>query len=255
MNEKNDAVVTELEVFRYIKCHPNCKKDEIVAGLQTNGWQVSHKLGKMVRSSVLIESGTGKARCYRIAAEFENVKPNFKKKSSHSVRYVPRHKQTIDVYKRMLAGEELDRIDTSDEVRTTIRLFEKYKSRSAYQIWEITGIYTLLAAELRRLDREKLRKFSKKSFARVPSIGWAVRQIACGTPVQMIRDEVTDKIITQAVTFITLANTGAPYYEISRAIGIPPHRTKPILGVFKSKYAEQLKNFEPEKYLSNVVIL
>lgn len=251
MSEKND-VITEREVFQYIRNNPNCKKTEIVEALHTNPWQVAHKLGKMTRLGVLIESETGKARCYRVTPEFENSEPAFKKESKYpQMRYLPRHKRVIDVYKKMLSGEELDRIDTSDEIRATIRLFEKYKSRSAYQIYEITGIYATLAAELRRLDREKLRKFSKKSFARVPSIGWTIRQIAFETPLQVIREQVADETINKAVTFIKMANAGANQFEIGRAIGVKSHRSGQILKSFKSQYAEKLKDFEPEKYQVN----
>jgi hypothetical protein len=250
MDEKNDAVVTEKEVFLYIRSHPGCKKTDIVTGLRTNGWQVSHKLRKMVNSSVITESGTGKSRFYRVAAELENSEPAFKKESNRPrLRYVPRHKPIVSVYKRMLAGEELDNIDTTDEIKTTIRLFEKYKSHSAYQIWEITGIYTVLAAELRCLDREKLRKRSKKAFARAPSIGWVVRQLSFGTPLSMIRGHVTDETINKAVMFIKMANAGANEFEIGRAIGFESHRVRQILKAFKSIYAKSLANFEPEKYV------
>ncbi|HEY3363268.1 MAG TPA: hypothetical protein VGK06_15985 [Methanosarcina sp.] len=250
MDEKNDAVVTEKEVFLYIRSHPGCKKMEIVEALYTNSWQVSHKLRKMIRSSVITESGTGKYRCYRVSAEFEKVEPTFKKASNRrQARYVPRHKRVIDVYKKMLTGEELDKIDAPDDVKATIRLFEKYKSRSAYQIWEITGIYTTLSAELRRLDREKLRKCSKKSFARVPSVGWTVRQIALGTPLSVIRVEVTDETLDKAIKFIKMANSGAKEFEIGKAIFIGSHQLKTTMKAFKSQYAEKLKDFEPEKYL------
>jgi|GEM_PF-4565707 len=248
MDEKNEAV-TEKEVFLYIRSHPGCKKTDIVTGLRTNGWQVSHKLRKMVNSSVITESGTGKSRFYRVAAEFENVEPNFKKESSHSVRYVPRHKRVIEVYKKMLTGEELDKIDAPDDIKATIRLFEKYKSRSARQIADMTGLSAMLAADLRLLDRKKLRKYSKRQFARRPSVGWVIRQFAIGAPAHAIRMEVTDETIKKAVTFIKMANSGAQYYEISRVIGIRSNQLNPMLKVFKSKYAKQLKDFEPEIWL------
>jgi hypothetical protein len=248
MSEKND-VITEREVFQYIRNNPNCKKTEIVEALHTNSWQVSHKLSKLTRLGVLVESGNGKACCYRVTAEFENVEPNFKKESSHSVRYVPRHKRVIEVYKKMLTGEELDKIDAPDDIKATIRLFEKYKSRSARQIADITGLSAMLAADLRLLDRKKLRKYSKRQFARRPSVGWVIRQFAIGAPAHAIRMEVTDETIKKAVTFIKMANSGAQYYEISRVIGIRSNQLNPMLKVFKSKYAKQLKDFEPEIWL------
>lgn len=158
MEEKNDAVITERDIFLYIRSRPNCKKTDIAAALHTNFWQVSHKLRKLVNLKIITSAGTGKSRSYRVSAKFEDVEPIFNKKSMHpQMRYVPRHKPVIDVYKKMLAGEELDKIDAPDDVKATIRLFEKYKSRSARQISDMTGMSAMLAADLRLLNRKKLK--------------------------------------------------------------------------------------------------
>lgn len=154
MSEKNEAV-TEKDVFLYIRSHPGCKKTDIVTGLRTNGWQVSHKLGKMIRSRVITESGTGKARCYRVAAEFENAEPTFKKTYT---RHVSKYKPTIDVYKRMLEGKNLDRLDAPEDAKDLIRLYERHKSLSAWQLFEKFGVSTWLTTELRRLAKAHRKK-------------------------------------------------------------------------------------------------
>lgn len=212
MDEKNDAA-TEKDVFLYIQDHPGCMKNAIVMALRTNPWLITHKLANLRETCLITETGEGKLKKYTVVPEFADSEPVFPKKHLHQHnRRVAHSAQVVDAYKKMLAGEELDRIEAPDDVKSTIRIFEKYKSRSARQITDITGISITTAANLRDLNRRKLRECSKKSFARRPFIGWTIRQIACGTPFHVIRAEVTDKVITQAVTFIKMANAGARYF-------------------------------------------
>lgn len=146
MKEKNGAIVTEKELFAYIRDHPGITKAELIAGLRTNSLQIAHKLKKFAMCGFITESDDK----YQAAAEFSNVTPKLK---TRSVRHPSKYLPVIAAYKHVLAGEDLDKIDAPDDVKNTIRLFEKYRSLSACQIREKTGLSTWLTVELRALRK------------------------------------------------------------------------------------------------------
>lgn len=128
-----------------------------------------------------------------------------------SVRAVER------VYRRVLAGENLDGIETSDEIKHIIREFTKWSSLPGSQIAQKTDVPLEVALALRALNRHYKTKQARAHVSgviRSADITFAVKRLLQGNSTSIKSYGVSDDAIRTARKCIKALQAGGGTREL-----------------------------------------
>ena len=127
------------------------------------------------------------------------------------------------VYRRVLAGESLDNIETSDGMRQVIWDFTKYSAMPACQISQNTGIPIHIALVLRDIShrhRKRLTQNRDSCVIKSGDITFAVRHLLHGDNANIIKSfGISDDAIRAARKCIKTLDMGGGTRELYK-IGV-----------------------------------
>lgn len=122
------------------------------------------------------------------------------------------------IYKRVLAGENLDGIETSEEMRNLIREFMRLSSFSASQIAQKSNIPIRIALALSGLNKQYKKRLTYShtpGIIRSADIAFTVKRLLKGDSVCLIRSRgIGDETLGVAMECVTALQVGGGTLEL-----------------------------------------
>lgn len=141
------------------------------------------------------------------------------------------------VYRRVLAGENLNSLHASEEIRWIIREFMKYSNLSACQISEKTGISPRICATLRKMTRIKRRRKYQDAECDRYGITYAATWLLKGQTVEYLKLRlVTPETIKKARKCIKILEAGGNAPELYK-LGLSHAQALKLIELYRRKHA------------------
>lgn len=143
------------------------------------------------------------------------------------------------VYRRILAGESLDNIETSDEIKYIIREFMKWSSLPGSQIARKTDVPLEVALALRVLNKHyktKLARAHTSGSVRSADITFAVKRLLQNNSTNLIKSTgVSDEAIRIARKCIKALQAGGGTKELYK-LGVSHNEAVNLIKFIESRH-------------------
>lgn len=123
-----------------------------------------------------------------------------------------------EAYEAYSYGIEIDKIETTEDVKNALKAYVMHKGKSAYQIARLTGIKSEVFYRLKLIDRT----YKKQQRTLHHSGIWlALRQVIEGEYNTLGQCGASDIEIKQAIGILDMLESGHSSYDISSTLNIP----------------------------------
>lgn len=140
------------------------------------------------------------------------------------------------VYRKVLAGENLESIEMSDGIKEIIRAFSKYSNLSARQISEKTGISAAICTKLRKISRAKRRRRDRYVECDRYGIPYAVTQLLKGKDAEYLKLHfVTPETIKKAKKCLKIMESGGKAPDLYK-MGVSHSQSLKLIELYRERH-------------------